>query len=202
MARITVRVSDLSGEQIPDEDSGARLIVEHPDYPEPVGLDVLPDDVEPHLSEENTRFVVVSLQNPENPNPHRYVMSFDDFDRLFQTGDSTSVLRDAFEAQQQERETEISRRGRGRRAVASGTSGTQERVDYTSPNHAGEPHRGTVSEGEKEYVRNNLGVVNNRLREQGHREIDPSDPRMAARYGFPPPVERESPDRAGRPVER
>lgn len=202
MARITVRVSDLSGNQIPDDESAARLIVEHPDYPEPVGLDVLPDDVLPYLPDEATRFVVVSLQDPANPNPPRYVMSFDEFEGLFQTGESSRVLQEAFETQQQERDAEITRRGRGRRAVASGTSGTRERIDYTSPDHAGEPHRGTVSEGEKEYVRNNLGVVNNRLREQGHREIDPNDPRMAARYGFPPPVESESPDRAGQPEER
>src|SRR3954469_4246765 len=198
MARITVRVSDLSGNQIPDDEAGGRLIVEHPDYPEPVGLDVLPDDVLPYLAEENSRFVVVSVLRADDPNPPRYVMTFADFENLFQTGESASVLQEAFQAQQQEREAEAPRRGRGRRQ----DSGTRERIDYTSPDHAGEPHRGTVSEGEKEYVRNNLGVVNNRLREQGHREIDPSDPRMAARYGFPPPVESESPDRADRPVER
>src|SRR5215212_8317535 len=101
MARITVKVSDLTGRQIRDEESGARLIVEHPDYPEPVGLDVLPDEVLPHLNEENSRFVVVSLEDPDNPNPQRYVFSFDDFERLFQTGDSTSTLRSAFQTQQQ-----------------------------------------------------------------------------------------------------
>lgn len=188
MATKTVRVSDLSGNQIPEEQSDVRLIVEHPEYPEPVGLDVLPEDVEPLLTEENTQFVVVSLQDPDNPNPKRYSLSFDEFESLFQSGDSSRVLQDAYQTQQQEREAEIARRGRERRAVASGSSRTRERIDYTSPEHAGEPHRGTVSEGEKEYVRNNLGVVNRRLREQGLREIDPSDPKMAARYGFPPPV--------------
>lgn len=202
MALKTVRVSDLTGNQIPEEQAGARLIVEHPDYPEPVGLDVLLDEVSPHLNDENSRFVVVSLQDADNPNPQRYALSLADFESLFQTGDSTRVLQDAFQTQQQEREAATSRRGRGRRAIASGTSGTQERVDYTSPDYAGEPHRGTVSEREKEYVRNNLGVVNRRLREQGQREIDPNDPHMAARYGFPPPVDSEAPDRADRPVER
>src|SRR4051794_37260719 len=187
MARITVRVSDLSGNQIPDEESGARLVVEHPDYPEPVGLDALPDDVLPYLDEENARFVVVSVLRADDPNPPRYVMSMGDFENLFHTGESTNVLQDAFQTQQQERDAETPQRGRGRRATA-GAAVTRERVDYTSPEHAGEPHRGMVSDGEKEYVRNNLGVVNNRLREQGHREIDPSDPRMAARYGFPPPI--------------
>src|SRR4051795_319283 len=100
MARITVRVSDLSGNQIPDEKSGARLIVEHPDYPEPVGLDVLPDDVLPYLDEENARFVVVSVLRADDPNPPRYVMSFADFENLFQTGESSSVLQQAYQSQQ------------------------------------------------------------------------------------------------------
>ena len=188
MARVTVRISDLSGNQIQDEQSGARLIVEHPDYQEPIGLDVLTEEVQPHLTEENSRFVVVSLEEPNNPEQTRHVMSIDDFDRLFQSGDSTSVLQEAFETQQQERDTALSSRGSGKRAAASGSTGTRERIDYSSPEHAGKPHRGTISEAEKEYVRNNLDEVNRRNREQGHPEIDPNDSRMAARYGFEPPV--------------
>ena len=92
MARVTVKISDLSGNQIPDEQSGTRLMVEHSDYPEPIGLDVLAEEVQPHLSEENARFVVVSLEDPNNPEQTRHVMSLEDFNDLFQTGDSTSVL--------------------------------------------------------------------------------------------------------------
>lgn len=189
MARITVKVSDLTGRQIENEQSSIRLIVEHPDYPEPVGLDVLPDEVLPHLNDENSRFVVVSLEDPDNPNPQRYVLSFDDFERLFRTGDSTSTLQDAFQNQQQEREAEAGQRGRGRRAITSGTTGTRERIDYASPEHAGEPHRGMISEAEQVYVRENLTEVNQRLREKGMREIDPNDPRLASRYGFPTSVD-------------
>jgi hypothetical protein len=188
MARVTVRISDLTGNQIPDEQSGARLIVEHPDFSEPIGLDVLTDEVQPHLSEQATRFVVLSMSDPESPNQQRYVMSIEDFEKLFQTDDSTSLLQEAFETQQQERESALSSRGRGKRAAASGTSGTRERIDYSKPEHAGKPHRGTISEAEKEYVRNNLDEVNRRNLEQGHPEIDPNDSRMAARYGFEPPV--------------
>lgn len=188
MARVTVRVSDISGNRIPDEQSGTRLIVEHPDFSEPIGLDVLADEVAPYLTDENSRFVVVSLEDPDNPEQKRYVMSVEEFDRLFQTGDSTSILQEAFETQQQKRESALSSRGRGKRAAASGSTGTRERIDYASPEHAGKPHRGTISEAEKEYVRNNLEQVNRRNREQGFAEIDPNDPRTAARYEFPPPV--------------
>lgn len=188
MAQVTVRVSDLSGNQIPDDQSGTRLIVEHPDFSEPIGLDVLAEEVQPHLSEQATRFVVLSMSDPESPNQERYVMSIEDFEKLFQTGNSTSVLQEAFETQQQERESALSSRGTGKRAAASGSTGTRKRIDYSSPEHAGKPHRGTISEAEKEYVRNNLDEVNRRNREQGFPEIDLNDPRTAARYEFPPPV--------------
>jgi hypothetical protein len=183
MARVTVKVSDLTGNQIPDDESGARLVVEHPDFPEPIGLDVLSDEVLPLLTDENSRFVIVSMSDPESPNPQRYVLSLADFNQLFQRENMYNVLQRALESQQEEDAT--SRRGRGRKA-ASETP--RPRVDYSSAGHAGEPHRGTVSEGEKEFVRKNLDEVNRRLREQGQREIDLNDPRMAARFGFPPPV--------------
>ena len=48
-----------------------------------------------------------------------------------------------------------------------------------------------MSEAEAEIVRNDLDAVNDRLRRDGYRQIHPSDPEMAARYKFPPPVGRE-----------
>ena len=45
MARVEIRVSDLTRQPIEDEEQAARLIVEQPDYPEPIGLDVLPDEI-------------------------------------------------------------------------------------------------------------------------------------------------------------
>jgi hypothetical protein len=188
MATKTVRVSDLSGQQISEDEQGTRLIVEHPNYQEPIGLDVVTEEVQQYLTDENARFIVVSLHTPDTPNPQRHVLSFDEFERLFQNRDAQQVLEDAYVTQQEEREAQP-RHTRGRRqASASGTRGTRERIDYTSTEHAGLPHRGTISEAEKDYVRNNLEEVNRRRREQGHDAIDPSDPRMAARYGFDAPV--------------
>lgn len=187
MARVTVRVSDLTGKQIQDEQSSIRLIVEHPNYPEPVGLDVLPDEVLPYLTDDNSRFVVVSVEDPDNPNPQRYALSMAEFDQLFETGDSTRALEETYQSQQQEREAETSRRrGGSRRAVASGASGTRQRTNWASAERAGEPHRGTISEAEKAYVREHLEEVNQRLRAQGIREIDPADPELAERYGLIP----------------
>ncbi len=201
MARIEIRVSDLTRQPIEDENQAARLIVEHPDYPEPVGLDVLPQEIEPYLDDEATRFVVVSLETPDNPHPDkRYAMAIDDFNQLFQGGDSQSAIEEAYAQQQeQQRQQQTRRRGTSKRdskqkQQRQPRQRQRERVDYTSPEHAGEPHPGTISEEEKRYVRENLMEVNWRLEQEGHRTIDPTDPEMAARYSFPPPVGRDEVD--------
>jgi hypothetical protein len=74
MARVEIRVSDLSREPIQEDGQAARLIVEHPEYPEPIGLDVLPSEVQEYLTDERKRFVVVSLEEAGNLTPQeRYV---------------------------------------------------------------------------------------------------------------------------------
>jgi hypothetical protein len=78
-----------------------------------------------------------------------------------------------------------SQRKRTRVPCGRGAAGeTRRRVDYTTPQHAGDPHRGIVSEEEAKYVREHLDEVNARLRENNQRQIDPTDPRMAERYGL------------------
>jgi hypothetical protein len=93
------------------------------------------------------------------------------------------------ERHRQEQESRTRGRGRGRRGGKQAVIQERPRIDYTSAEHAGEPHRGITSDAEKEFVRDNLDEVNARLREKGMREIDPDDPEMAQRYGLtPPPV--------------
>jgi hypothetical protein len=79
-------------------------------------------------------------------------------------------------------------RGRGRggrtRATGRGRSGRGGRTNYASPEHAGEPHRGRITEAEKEYVRANLAEVNARLAAKGLRTIDPANREHAERYGL------------------
>ena len=174
MARVEMRVSDLSRTLMPDDDEAVALIVEHPVYGT-LTLDAVRQDLEGKLPDPQA-FVGLNINN------QRYLMSVSDFNNLF-TGDqeANAVLEQVAQEQR-------SQRGSGKRAAASGSTGTRERIDYSSPEHAGKPHRGTISEAEKAYVRDNLDEVNRRNREQGHPEIDPNDSRMAARYGFEPPV--------------
>src|SRR5829696_314718 len=124
-------------------------------------------------------------------------MALDDFNELFQAGDSQSALEEAY-AQQQ-----VAQKQQGTRRKGAGKRGgrqrqrreprqrRQERIDYASPEHAGEPHRGTISEEEARYVRENLWEINERLERVGKRTIDLTDPKMAADYRLPPPVGSE-----------
>jgi hypothetical protein len=183
VATIEVKVSDLSGAQIPDEAEAARLIVEHPDFAEPIGLDVTRSEIAPILTEQQSRFVVVSLEDPDNPTPPRFVLPIQDFENLFAEIDSTTALKRALDNQQQQQ------RGRGRRRSGRrGQPGTRrqsrQRIDYTSPEYAGLDHPGRISQREQEYVRTHLEDVNLRRREAGQPEIDPTDPEMAERYGL------------------
>jgi len=179
VATKTIKVSDLTGEEIGAEENLARLVVEeHPGLRDSVTLEVLPAEVEGKLPEEQN-FVSVTYYPPTTGDgkAQRYLMTVEEFNTLSQE-DMTTVLNNALRAQQ---EQEGRTRGRRDRRAAGER---RPRKDYSSPEHAGEPHRGRVTDAEKAYVREHLEEVNRRLYEKGMREIDPNDPRMARRYGL------------------
>ena len=187
---IVQRVSDISGESVEDESQLTRLIIEHPDYKDPVILEVLPEEVEAELPQ-SQEVVIVTYFYPGESEGHKYALTQDQLDNLFQGQHVDEVLERVAKAQQEERhrqEQESRGRVRGRRGGKQAVIQERPRIDYTSAEHAGEPHRGITSESEKEYVRDNLDEVNERLREKGMRQIDPDDPEMAQRYGLNPPV--------------
>lgn len=179
MATKQIKVSDLTGTEIRDEERLARLVVEeHPSITDAVTLEILPEEVEEKLPEvEGYVRIIYYPPSADGGEQQEFVMTLEEFNNLSEEADMEAVLENAALAQQEE---ETRRRGRrGRRGGAR-----RPRVDYTSPDHAGEPHRGRITDEEKQYVRENLDSVNARLREQGMREIDPSDPQMAERYGL------------------
>ncbi len=189
MATKTIKISDLSGTEIRNEEQLARVVVEeHPDITESVTLEVLPSEVEGKLPEEQNYVRGTYYPSSESGEaPQSFTMPVEDFNNLSQRGDMATVLQNALREQQ---EPEGRRRGRrgGRRAAAGQR---RQRIDYASPEHAGEPHRGRITDAEKEYVRNNLEEVNKRLAAQGIREIDPTDPEMIERYGLNAPPSDE-----------
>lgn len=180
MATKTIKVSDLTGEEIRNEESLARIVVEeHPTLSDPVTLEVLPEEVEEKLPAVEG-YVRISYypSSAGGGDVQEFVMTLEEFNNLSDEYDMEAVLENALRTQH---EQEGRRRGRRRRR---GAGGRRPRVNYSSPEHAGEPHRGRITDEEKEYVRNNLSEVNARLERDGYRTIDPEDPDMTERYGL------------------
>jgi hypothetical protein len=181
IATKTVKVSDLSGQIVPDEEHLGRLVVEaHPAFQAArISLDVLPAEVEGKLPDQEET-VVLAYYAPGDVQPRRFLMPVAAFERLAERGSMTDVLETALQQQEEEeRPADRPRRRRGGRAT-----GGAPKIDYASPEHAGEPHKGWVSEAEKAYVREHLADVNARLAAKGLRQIDPTDPQLAKRYGL------------------
>lgn len=186
MATKTVKVSDLSGTEIRDETQLARLVVEdHPDISDSVTLEVLPEEIEGQLPEEQN-YVRVTYFPPSGSggDQRTLVLSIEEFNALSEF-DMEQVLT---AAQRAEQEQDGRRRGRrGRR----GAGERKQRIDYASPEHAGLPHRGRVTDAEREYVRSNLDAVNERRVQAGHDPIDLTDPKQAEKYGLSEPPSDE-----------
>ncbi|HKE98918.1 MAG TPA: hypothetical protein VKG45_08310 [Actinomycetes bacterium] len=173
MAVKVVHVSDISGKEAEKESLGQLIVHEHPDYADlPVTLEVLPDEVE--AMKGSARFVSVEWIPPGTRRGERLTIGLDDFNLLSEPGRLDSAIQDALISKHQSR----------RQTGPSGRRRSRARVDYATLEHAGEPHRGRITEAEKEIVRNNLDAVNKRLRDAGQREIDPADQTMRERYGL------------------
>ena len=176
MAVKVVHVSDISGKEADEQSLGQLVVHEHPEYADlPVTLEVLPEEIE--SLQGASRFVTVEWIAPGARKGERMVVSLDDFNLLAGAGVMESAVQDALIAKHRNRP----RSGGG--SAPSGRSG-RGKVNYATLEHAGEPHRGRITEAEKELVRKNLDQVNKRLREAGQREIDPSDQAMRDRYGL------------------
>jgi hypothetical protein len=173
----TIRISDLSGKEV-DEDQLAKLVIhEHPQYQGPITLDVLPEEV--GELPESDAYVRIEVIQPGDRSGQTAIISLDRFNRL--APEMNNVVMNAV-ASQGRPATEEPRR-RARRGGGAG-GGQRGKTNYATLEHAGEPHRGRITEAEKELVRNNLDQVNRRLRDSGMREIDPSEPTMRERYGL------------------
>jgi hypothetical protein len=178
MAVKVVHVSDISGKEADEQSLGQLVVHEHPEYADlPVTLEVLPEEVE--SLQGASRFVTVEWIAPGARRGERMVVSLDDFNLLAGAGVMESAVQDALITKHRSRP----RSGGGGGSASGGRSG-RGKVNYATLEHAGEPHRGRITEAEKELVRKNLDQVNKRLRDAGLREIDPSDQAMRDRYGL------------------
>jgi hypothetical protein len=174
-----VHVSDLSGKQAEESDMGKLIVYEHPNYRTAITLEVLPDEIG-ELPEPET-YVSIEYVAPGERSGQRAILSIERFNKLASSGDMNTILMNAVasEAGTSAPGEAPRRRGRARRA-----EGTREKLDYSQPQLAGNPHRGRVSPEEAAYVREHFDEVNARLSREGLRMLDPADPKIKQRYGL------------------
>ncbi|MEV4466867.1 hypothetical protein AB0J51_24975 [Micromonospora echinofusca] len=169
MGKKTIHVSDFSGTVIQPDDEVVRVVVlEHPDLVAgPVRLDATPVEVE-SIDDAALDVAVVEIHDRHGDGePRRVVLTASEFDAMATDVPMAQLLKTA----------ERVRPPKARKGP--------ERVDYGTIEHAGRPHRGRVTEEEARLVRERLDEVNKRLADAGIRQVDPTDPEHAARYGFP-----------------
>jgi hypothetical protein len=166
----TVCFSDLSGEIIPQDDAVARIVVhEHPGLGDgPVEIEVLPDEARA-IEKAALRVAVVDLHLPGDDEPRRVTMDADSFDSLATDRAMSEVLIAARPA---------------RRSPRAAGSPRNDRVDYAAIAHAGKPHKGRITDGEKQLVRERFDEINERLAELGIRTISLADREHVERYGL------------------
>lgn len=172
MGQKTVRFSDLSGAIITQDDALARIVIrEHPELGDgPVQIEVLTDEARA-IEKAALRVAVVDLYLPGEDEPHRVAMDAGSFDKLATDKAMSELLVSARPA----------RRG-SRTSPASQAHG--DRGSYASREHAGEPHRGRVTDAEKQLVREHFDEINERLAGQRLRVISLADREHVERYGL------------------
>ena len=172
MGQKTVRFSDLSGEIIPSDDAVARIVVhEHPELGDgAVAVDVLPDEARA-IEKAALRVAVAELYFPGVDEPRRVTLDADSFDSLATDKPMSEILAAARPAR------------RGSRAGEGGPA-RSDRIDYASAAHAGKPHKGRITDGEKQLVRERFDEINERLAGQGIRTISLADREHVERYGL------------------
>ena len=180
MAVKVVHVSDVSDREGSQQELGTLEVLEHPEIGEPARLEIFPDEFQRLQAAD--RIVRLRWTAPGSRRSQELTVLQETFDSLAdslaQDRDMKTVLLSAITAEHERQgQTQAPRRPR------RGGGGGRGKVDYSSPEHAGEPHRGRITEAEKAYVREHLDQVNRRLRGKGMRTIDPADPTMGERYG-------------------
>jgi hypothetical protein len=172
MGQKTVRFSDLSGQLITHDEALARVVIhEHPELVDgPVEIEALTDEAEA-IQQAALRVAVIDLYLADDVEPRRIVMEADAFDKLATENPMEQLL--------------IAARPVRRNPKTSVNGGSRgDRLDYATLEHAGKPHKGKVTDAEKQLVRDHLDEINERLAGQGFRTISVSDPEQVERYGL------------------
>jgi hypothetical protein len=176
----TVRFSDLSGQLITEEDTLARVVVlEHPELGDsPVEFEALADEART-IEKSALSVAVVELHLPGEEEPRRVTVDLDGFDALATDTVMGELLITARPARKTSRAASATS-SRGTRASSGGAG----KVNYASLEHAGEPHKGKITDTERQLVQQHFEEINDRLVSQGLRTISLADPDHVERYGL------------------
>lgn len=171
MAQRLVHFSDLTNKIIEDGDPVLRIVVEqHPALQNgPVEIEAAADEVEA-IRKGALSVVRLKLHQGDGSEPETVTMEIAAFDKLAHDRDMTDVIRRAQPAHPPRKQVK--------------PTATAEKLDYSLLEHAGKPHRGKITDAEKETVRNNLAAINERLKRNGARTIDLDNAEHVERYGL------------------
>jgi hypothetical protein len=173
MAQRMVRFSDLTNNIIAEDDAVVRIVVEqHPAlWNGPVEIEAAQDEVDP-IRKGALSVVSLKLHQGDGSEPEAVTMEIEAFNKLAGDMDMADIIRRAQPAYSPRKQT------RPTPAPAI------EKLDYSTLEHAGKPHRGKTTEAEKETVRSNLAAINDRLQRDGIRTIDLDNAEHVTRYGL------------------
>lgn len=178
MAIKSIAVSDISNVEIPD-DQHVRAVIEHPDFTQPLEIDLSSQEAEKFQSTA-LRLVSVTVFAPNEPARHVTVETRT-LDKLFDKVDFNKVLEGARKAEGPA--SSAPRRGRPAKAAAPKSS-TPERIDYTAPDRYGQLHRGRINEEEARLVRENRDRASKNRQAQTGQPINFEDAKEKSRYGL------------------
>lgn len=175
MTTKVIHVSDVSGRVADEHDLGQLVIHQHPGFNGlPVALEVLPEEVQSLQGAD--RFARVEWVAPGARQGQEFIVDLASLEQLGPEGVLDTAITSALAAKSRSR---AATPARSQGAARGGRTG----VSYASIERAGEPHRGRITDREKEIVRENIDQINKRLAETGYRQIDLADPDMQRRYG-------------------
>ena len=182
MGQKTVRFSDLSGQLITEEDTLTRVVVlEHPELGDsPVEFEALLDEAQT-IEKSAVSVAVLELHLPGEDEPRRVTVDLEAFDAMATDTAMSELLITARPARKTSR-TAAATSSRGSRASGGGAAASK--VNYATMEHAGEPHKGKITDTERQLVREHFDEINERLVSQGLRTISLADPEHVARYGL------------------
>ncbi|MGH3721593.1 MAG: hypothetical protein ACRDRI_22655 [Pseudonocardiaceae bacterium] len=172
MAQRMVRFSDLTNKII-DDDAVVRIVVEqHPALGDgPVEIEAAEDEVE-FIRKGALSVVSLKLYQGDGSEPEAVTMEIETFNKLAGDMDMVDIIRRAEPAYPP------------RKQARAGSVPAAEKLDYSTLERAGRPHRGKITDAEKKTVCDNLPAINEGLKRDGVRTIDLDNAEHVARYGL------------------